>query len=120
MFTRHYGMTGAVLRAFTAVPLHCVTGMMIGVHMAMVIDNRDAERWYRTLLLPVVWHGTYDMLALGLAYELGTYSRLLLSFMMVMVGLVYVRYRALRFSEEVEEFEDVEAAAAVAEPGCLF
>jgi hypothetical protein len=119
MFTRQYGMTGAVLRAFTAVPLHCVTGMMIGVHMAMVIDNRDAERWYRTLLLPVVWHGTYDMLALGLAYVLGTYSRLLVSFVMVVVGLVYVRYRALRFSEE-EEFEDVEAVAAAAEPGCLF
>jgi hypothetical protein len=38
---------------------------------------------------------------------------------MVVVGLVYVRYRALRFSEE-EEFEDVEAVAAAAEPGCLF
>lgn len=59
MYNFSYGLGTAIIRAFISVPLHCGTGLIIGVSLA---DRRffeqDRERWYKTLILPILIHGT--------------------------------------------------------------
>ena len=61
MYNLQYGLGTAIVRAFTSVPLHCATGLIIGVSLAdRRLFHQDTERWYKTLILPVFIHGTYD------------------------------------------------------------
>lgn len=47
MYNLRYGLGTAIVRAFVSVPLHCGTGLLIGLSLA---DRRffqqDSERWY--------------------------------------------------------------------------
>ncbi len=58
------------MRAFTSVPLHCATALIMGTSLA---EKRfspsldDKERWYKTLLLPILIHGSYDFATFVLA-----------------------------------------------------
>jgi hypothetical protein len=82
MFSYHQGIPGALMRALTAVPMNCVTGMMIGVHMEM------GASWYRTLLMPIVLHGTFNTWV----FMVGARPYWLFATMTIVVaGLVYVR-----------------------------
>lgn len=58
MYNLSYGLGTAIVRAFTSVPLHCATGLIIGTSLAeRKFFQQDTERWYKTLILPVLIHG---------------------------------------------------------------
>jgi RsiW-degrading membrane proteinase PrsW (M82 family) len=62
MYNLSYGLGTAIVRAFTSVPLHCATGLIIGTSLAeRKFFEQDTERWYKTLILPIFIHGTLVM-----------------------------------------------------------
>ncbi len=71
MYVTGFGGLGtAFIRAFTAIPLHCITGIYMGhfYGMARYAENRNnpaAMKAYmkQSILIPVFLHGLYDFLA---------------------------------------------------------
>ena len=65
-----YGLQTAIVRAFTAIPLHAFCGVFMGViysysKKAAILGNRGASIGYTllALLVPMLIHGTYDTFA---------------------------------------------------------
>ncbi|MBQ3370909.1 MAG: PrsW family intramembrane metalloprotease [Mogibacterium sp.] len=65
-----YGFQTAVVRAFTAIPLHAFCGVFMGVFYsyskkASILGNNGAKIGYTllSLLVPMLIHGTYDTFA---------------------------------------------------------
>ncbi len=79
-------VTGALLRAFTSVPLHCALGAIMGYYIARSVF--DPTPWSRRLLLayvvPVVLHGLYDFPLL-----LGALPLVPLSFVVLIGALIW-------------------------------
>ena len=82
MYVASYGLQTAIVRAFTAIPLHAFCGVFMGVlysysKKASILGKRGASVGYTflALLVPMLIHGTYDTFAfLG---ERGTVSLLI-------------------------------------------
>ena len=65
-----YGLQTAVVRAFTAIPLHAFCGVFMGVFYsyskkAAILGNKGAAVGYTllSLIVPMLIHGTYDTFA---------------------------------------------------------
>lgn len=60
------GWQTAVLRIFTAVPAHAIFGVVMGYYVgkAKYISHRNVEYTLKGLLVPIVLHGTYNVLLL--------------------------------------------------------
>lgn len=65
-----YGLQTAIVRAFTAIPLHAFCGVFMGViysysKKASILGNKGASIGYTllALLVPMLIHGTYDTFA---------------------------------------------------------
>ena len=70
MYVAMYGMETAVVRAFTAIPLHAFCGAFMGAiysysKKASILGNNGASVMYTilALLVPMAVHGTYDTFA---------------------------------------------------------
>lgn len=71
MYVTMYGFGTAIVRAFTAVPLHAFCGAVMGIHLSYAkkasIDGRGLARIGHMVLayiVPFVIHGTYDTFAM--------------------------------------------------------
>ena len=71
MYVTQYGFGTALVRAFTAVPLHAFCGAVMGIHYSFArkaaIDGRSLARIGQMALafiVPFVIHGTYDTFAM--------------------------------------------------------
>ena len=69
-YVARYGLETAVVRAFTAIPLHAFCGVFMGVFYAnskkaSILGNKGAYAGYTLLafLVPMLIHGTYDTFA---------------------------------------------------------
>ena len=67
MYVAMYGMQTAIVRAFTAIPLHAFCGAFMGAiysysKKASILGNGGASVMYTilALLVPMAIHGTYD------------------------------------------------------------
>lgn len=95
MYVTGFGGLGtAFIRAFTAIPLHCITGIYMGhfYGMAKYADNqgnRSAAQVYmkQSLLIPVFLHGLYDFLA---SLE-GDFSTMVFYAVIIVVEIVALR-----------------------------
>ncbi len=89
MYVAQYGLQTAIVRAFTAIPLHAFCGVFMGVmysysKKASILGQGGKSFMYTifALLLPMLIHGTYDTFAfLG---ERGTIP------LLVLVVILYV------------------------------
>ena len=70
MYVAMYGMQTAIVRAFTAIPLHAFCGAFMGAiysysKKASIMGNKGASVVYTilALLVPMAIHGTYDTFA---------------------------------------------------------
>ena len=70
LYVATYGFQTAVVRAFTAIPLHAFCGVFMGVFYsyskkASILGNKSAYIGYNllALLVPMLIHGTYDTFA---------------------------------------------------------
>ncbi len=71
MYVTQYGFATAVVRAFTAVPLHAFCGAVMGIQFSQAkkaaIDGRITARMAHMILaylLPFIIHGLYDTFAM--------------------------------------------------------
>lgn len=59
----------AASRALTAVPFHALVGTLMGDRLARAAQTAGAAAIYQQIwavVEPILWHGTYDLFALGL------------------------------------------------------
>ena len=60
-YVASHGFTVAILRMFTAVPLHAVTGVMMGYFMGLAkFKKNNQPMLFLGMLVPVLFHGSYD------------------------------------------------------------
>ena len=87
MYVAQYGLATALVRAFTAVPLHAFCGVFMGVFYsyskrAKILGESPFKWTLLSLLVPMLIHGTYDTFAfLGNA---GTIP------LLILVALLYI------------------------------
>ena len=70
MYVASYGLQTAIVRAFTAIPLHAFCGVFMGViysysKKASILGQKGASTAYTilALIVPMLIHGTYDTFA---------------------------------------------------------
>lgn len=90
LYVAHYGISVAIMRMFTAVPLHAMTGIVFGYFAGLAKFSNEPllERTYlrRGLFLAVIFHGLYDFLAFQHSGILAIFCVLVLA-----IELVYAR-----------------------------
>lgn len=94
MYVASYGLATAVVRAFTAIPLHAFCGAFMGVFYAYSkkasIEGKSPAKWtLLALIVPMLIHGTYDTFAfLG---DRGTLPLLVFVVILYIAGIVMIR-----------------------------
>lgn len=91
-----YGLQTAIVRAFTAIPLHAFCGVFMGViysysKKASILGKNGASLGYTllALLVPMLIHGTYDTFAfLG---ERGTFQLLIFVVILYIAAIATIR-----------------------------
>lgn len=70
LYVMNFGPGVAPIRAVTAIPMHCITGIFMGHYYGMArahVDQGDVDGMHRylrlSLLVPIVLHGFYDFAA---------------------------------------------------------
>lgn len=119
MYVAMYGMQTAIVRAFTAIPLHAFCGAFMGAiysysKKASILGQKGASVMYTilALLVPMAIHGTYDTFAfLG---EQGTIPLLIFVVMLYIAAITMINklsrsdYRAGFYPEARHIDYDVE------------
>ncbi|MDD5987752.1 MAG: PrsW family glutamic-type intramembrane protease [Eubacteriales bacterium] len=66
----NYGLSTAIMRAITAIPGHCIFGIHMGYfyglsrfHLTHFRPARSKAYMFCSMLIPVLLHGTYDLMA---------------------------------------------------------
>ena len=96
MYVYEYGYQTALVRAFTAVPLHAFCGVAMGVFYAMAkkesIQGRSSGFGYTllALIVPMMIHGVYDTMAF-MRTEASTIGLLTFIVIMYIVAIVTIR-----------------------------
>ncbi len=70
LYVMSYGLSIAPLRAFTAIPLHCIVGVYMGHYYGearreydLGNEARGKQYMFLSMLVPVLIHGFYDFVA---------------------------------------------------------
>eukprot|EP01041_Mallomonas_annulata_P002752 gene2752-5420_t len=88
----------AIVRAFTSVPLHCLTGCLIGLELARQKFLNASPSFLRVIAVPWFLHGTYDfILTMGANSRRFAPAAPALWLLVYIAGLVYARRVAMGF-----------------------
>ncbi|MBQ1353022.1 MAG: PrsW family intramembrane metalloprotease [Firmicutes bacterium] len=96
MYVYQYGYQTALVRAFTAVPLHAFCGVAMGVFYAMAkkesIQGRSSGFGYTllALIVPMMIHGVYDTMAF-MRTEASTIGLLVFIVIMYIAAIITIR-----------------------------
>lgn len=101
LYVYRYGISTAILRAFTSVPLHAFCGVFMGFHYGLA-KQADCEQDYNdyqrqmgeAFLSPFIIHGLADAL---LMYDS---MATLLVFLVFLLGLYYVSIKRIKYCAE--------------------
>jgi len=77
-----YGLSTAVTRAFTAVPMHTILGIMMGYYLDKFKTTKITKNKILSITIPTLIHGAYDYYLLQ-----GDYS--LISIIILIVSFIY-------------------------------
>lgn len=106
------GISVALLRAFTAVPGHALTGAVMGFFLGMTLRSpKQKPLWYiLALLIPIILHGLYDLplMIISALHRLkapGPSGWMLLTFVLVIIleWKLALRYKRFLQNEQVEK-----------------
>ena len=61
-FPQVHSLDIALLRAFTAIPMHAMCGVIMGYHFGLRYFDNDASHLWKALLIPIAVHATYNSL----------------------------------------------------------
>ena len=98
MYVAQYGFQTAVVRAFTAVPLHAFCGVFMGVFYSYakksaILGKHSSYIFFTlmSLLVPMLIHGTYDTLAF-LGTQTTTYALLVFVVILYFAAIRTIRH----------------------------
>ena len=74
-----HGQDVAILRAFSAIPLHAMCGVIMGFYFGMANFYKGGNNYAKALLIPICIHGLYNFVA-GYSFHLTTIFILVLFF----------------------------------------
>jgi len=90
----------ALARSMTSIPLHCACGMIMGCGLAETKFFGKGYRFYHILVLPIIIHGSYDMILFTTGYGSGkgwAVSLGLLSCIIIVVSTyLFLRWEVVR------------------------
>ncbi len=96
------GLTVGMIRAITAVPMHAITGVIMGFYLGWAKFNKKnrTSNIIKSILFAVLFHGTYDFLLMSK-------MMILLAFWMpLIVYLWWDSFRKIRILSESSQFKD--------------
>jgi len=98
LYIFNYGIGVAPVRAITAIPMHCITGIFMGHYYGQAkLSERlyrwSAMKWFNicTLLIPVLLHGFYDFAA---SAEDGLLSVIFLIYVVIVDVVAFLSIRS--------------------------
>eukprot|EP00811_Abedinium_folium_P023653 NODE_3326_length_2052_cov_9.648831.p1 GENE.NODE_3326_length_2052_cov_9.648831~~NODE_3326_length_2052_cov_9.648831.p1 ORF type:complete len:633 (-),score=157.60 NODE_3326_length_2052_cov_9.648831:152-1828(-) len=95
-YTLMHGVMVAYGRMVLAIPLHCLTGLIIGIHLGyrkfVGVKHIWLSHWYIALIPPVIIHGTYDVfLMLPKFVPIPQLWRIIIVAFVLVLGVIYCR-----------------------------
>jgi len=119
-YTMRGGVTVALTRMFVSIPLHCCTGLIIGIHLGYRKFIGDPVYCLVTLMLPVIIHGTFDFaLMLPRSVGLSERFRAAIAVMVLLSGLLYCRCAWLPLDKVcVVDVRKMEREGKISAPRC--
>eukprot|EP00811_Abedinium_folium_P024944 NODE_351_length_3136_cov_9.340645.p1 GENE.NODE_351_length_3136_cov_9.340645~~NODE_351_length_3136_cov_9.340645.p1 ORF type:complete len:543 (+),score=187.44 NODE_351_length_3136_cov_9.340645:82-1629(+) len=95
-YTLMHGVMVAYNRMVLAIPLHCLTGLMIGISLGyrkfVGLKHMWLGSWYVALIVPVLTHGTYDVFLMLPKYvPIPQVWRIIIVVGVVLLGIIYCR-----------------------------
>mmetsp|Transcript_4357 Transcript_4357/g.4474 ORF Transcript_4357/g.4474 Transcript_4357/m.4474 type:complete len:364 (+) Transcript_4357:222-1313(+) len=110
----------AIVRGFTAVPLHCLTGCILGLSLAREKCLGIQTPFWKVIFIPWLLHGSYDfILTMGAnSREFAPASPFLWLFV-YSLGLIYARYIAVEFSNACPTPHNIHLAIVQGDPPIL-
>jgi RsiW-degrading membrane proteinase PrsW (M82 family) len=95
LYVAQYGLQTAIVRAFTAVPLHAFCGLFMGVFYsyakkASITGKSSLPYTLLALIVPMLIHGTYDTLAF-LGTQSSTYALLVFVVILYIVAIITIK-----------------------------
>ena len=61
-FSKYAGLDTAIIRAYSAVPMHCLCAVVMGYYFGSYVFSGEGKYMGLALIIPVVFHGTYNFL----------------------------------------------------------
>mmetsp|Transcript_54730 Transcript_54730/g.123203 ORF Transcript_54730/g.123203 Transcript_54730/m.123203 type:complete len:593 (+) Transcript_54730:74-1852(+) len=124
VFSDQAGLYTALMRMVLAVPLHLVTGLMIGTHLGyrkfLGEGNARLDKFAYAMLLPVLTHGTYDfvlMIPPNFPLIPSGNGRLFIAMIIVVLGYLAARFMWLRIDNVcVVHVKELQRAGRVSVP----
>lgn len=107
------GLNTAIIRSIFSVPLHCCTGIIMGMNMSvykfrdkMETDGISRIKYYKATFIPILIHGLFDFfLMLGDTIEVS--FLFYLAIIELFLTYIYIRYYLLKLEKEFMNSEDI-------------
>jgi RsiW-degrading membrane proteinase PrsW (M82 family) len=107
------GLATAIVRSVLSVPLHCCTGLLMGMKMS-IYKFRDKLsttgcskfKYFKALLLPILIHSLFDFV-LMIGEEIDSSVYIFLAIMILLVTYLYLRFLLIKLEKEFENTENI-------------
>ena len=107
------GLATAIVRSILSVPLHCCTGLLMGMKMSIYKfrDKLSTTGWskfkyFKALLLPILIHSLFDFV-LMIGEEIDSLVYVFLAIMILLVTYLYLRFLLIKIEKEFENTENI-------------
>ena len=94
-----HGQEIAILRAFSAIPLHAMCGVIMGFYFGMANFYNVGQNYIKALLVPMCVHAAYNFIA-GYSFYLTTIFILILFFQVKNLHATFVALQQKKFIEK--------------------
>merc|ERR1712137_378524 len=119
-YTIMHGIGVAFGRMVMAIPMHFLTGLIIGIHLGSRKFMGKHRAWYVAMAMPVLIHGTYDLFLMLPKYvPISQPIRIVLSVLTILAGMAYCRHIWLDLDNVcIVDVEEMAAQDRLSRPKC--
>merc|ERR1712007_212292 len=119
-YTIMHGLGVAYGRMVMAIPMHCLTGLIIGIHLGRRKFMGKSRAWYFVMAMPVLIHGTYDLFLMLPKYvPIAQPIRIVLSVLTILAGMGFCRHIWLELDNVcIVDVEEMAAQDRISRPKC--
>ena len=89
LYVVEYDTKVAIIRAFTAVPMHTILGIIMGYYLLKYKNTSNNKYKYLSIIIPVLIHGVYDYLIMT-KIEINVILAIILLIIVFVYGIVII------------------------------